>query len=126
AIVVWDARPNLSSFARQYFNYARGDGHANLWPKRHLLRYSAYALGFFLLTRHRRPCLTRAALLAGWVAYQAKFLRRLLRIPPSTKRLEQLQAGCYAVIVVTVGDFAKMAGYAVGTWERRTGEGNSR
>lgn len=117
AIVVWDARPDLRSLSRQYFNYARGDGHADLWPKRHLSRYAAYALGGFAL-RRRRSGLAMAALLLGWVGYQSKFMRRLVRTPSSTKRGEQLMAFAYAPLVVTTGDVAKMVGYAVGSWER--------
>lgn len=118
AIVVWDARPNLKAFARQYFNYARGDGHANLWPKRHLLRYSAYALGPALLWR--RSKVTLALLAAGFLGYQSKFIRRLLRIPPSDSPYERMLAFAYLPAVITVGDVAKMVGYAVGTWERLT------
>lgn len=118
AIVVWDARPDLRSFARQYFNYARGDGHADLWPKRHLLRYVAYALGLLLLTRRRRRGLARAALLVGWTGYQAKFVRRLVRIPPSSSPLERLGGFARVPLIVSVGDVAKMIGYLVGTLER--------
>ncbi|MBK5218430.1 MAG: glycosyltransferase [Thermoleophilia bacterium] len=118
AIVVWDARPDLRSYARQYFNYARGDGHANLWPKRHALRYGAYAVGLLLLSRPRRRGLT-LALLAGWLGYQGKFLRRLVRIPASENPLERLGAFARVPLIVTVGDVAKMIGYAVGTYERR-------
>jgi glycosyltransferase involved in cell wall biosynthesis len=120
AIVVWDARPDLRSFARQYFNYARGDGHANLWPKRHLLRYAAYLVGPFLLTRRRHRRLARGALLAGWLAYQAKFFRRLVRIPPSASPVERLGGFARVPLIVSVGDLAKMVGYAVGTVERRS------
>ena len=35
-----------ASFSRQYYFYARGDGKANLWFKRHLIRYLTY----FVLT----------------------------------------------------------------------------
>lgn len=118
AIVVWDARPDLRSFARQYFNYARGDGHANLWPKRHALRYGAYAAGLFLLTRRRRRRLALGLLLLGWVGYQWKFLRRLHRIPVSADPVERLGAFARVPLIVTVGDVAKMVGYAVGTYER--------
>ncbi|MGE5282673.1 MAG: glycosyltransferase [Chloroflexota bacterium] len=121
AIVVWDARPGLRSFARQYFDYARGDGHANLWPKRHALRYSAYALGAWLATRRRRRGLARLTLLVGFAGYQAKFARRLLRRPPSTRAGERMCAFVYLPLVVVTGDAAKMAGYAVGSWERLSG-----
>jgi GT2 family glycosyltransferase len=120
SIVVWDARPDLRSFARQYFNYARGDGHANLWPKRHLLRYAAYAVGLLVVSRGGLPRLAWAALLAGWLGYQAKFFRRLVRIPPSASRAEQARAFAYLPVIVTTGDVAKMVGYAIGTFERRT------
>lgn len=120
SIVVWDARPDLRSFARQYFNYARGDGHANLWPRRHLLRYAAYALGLLVLSRRGDSRLAWAALLAGWLGYQAKFFRRLMRIPPSASRAEQLRAFAYLPVIVTTGDVAKMVGYAVGSFERRS------
>jgi len=118
ALVVWDARPDLRSFARQYYNYARGDGHANLWPKRHLLRYSAYAFGAFLLTRRQRKWLARSMLLAGMGIYEARSFRRLLRIPPSPSPADQIRAFAYIPLLVTVGDIAKMIGYAVGFQER--------
>ncbi len=121
SIVVWDARPDLRSFARQYFNYARGDGHANLWPKRHALRYSAYAFGLALLTGRRRKGLARLVALAGLLGYEAKFFRRLRRIPPSRLPSEQLRAYAYLPLIVAVGDVAKMVGYAVGTTERLLG-----
>jgi glycosyltransferase involved in cell wall biosynthesis len=120
AIVVWDARPGLRALARQYFNYARGDALAGLWPKRHLLRYSAYLAGLSLLRRRNRAALV--ALSLGWLGYQRKFLLRLLRIPPSEERSERLLAFAYAPVVVTVGDVAKMVGYAVGWRERISGE----
>lgn len=119
AIVVWDARPDLRSFARQYFNYARGDGHAGLWPKRHLLRYAAYGLGGLVLWRRRSP-LALSALLFGWLGYQRKFLMRLMRVPVSSKRSQQLLAVAYLPMVVTTGDAAKMIGYAIGRWDRAT------
>lgn len=123
SIVVWDARPDLRSYARQYFNYARGDGHANLWPKRHLLRYAAYLGGALLLRRARRRPSALLLLVAGLTVYESKFLRRLVRIPPSDDGAERLRAYAYVPVIVSVGDVAKMAGYAVGTWERLRGHG---
>ena len=123
AIVEWDARPGLRSFARQYFDYARGDGHANLWPTRHLVRYSAYALGMALLAARRRSRWALPLLLAGAAAHHSKFARRLLRIPASEDPLEQAMAFAMLPAVVVTGDVAKMAGYAVGCWERAGIEG---
>ncbi len=115
AIVVWSARPDKRSFARQYFNYARGDGHADLWPKRHALRYAAYAVGAFAL---RRGGWLRRLVFVAWLGYQWKYLRRLLRIQPSRRRSERLLAYSLVPLIVTIGDVAKMVGYAVGSYER--------
>ena len=122
AIVVWDARPDLRSLARQYFNYARGDGHAGLWPKRHYARYTAYALGLAVLWRWPANPLALAGLALGWTGYQARFLRRVIRIRPSAEASEQARALAYVPLVVTTGDAAKMVGYAVGRWERARGQ----
>lgn len=120
AIVVWDARPDLRSFARQYFSYARGDGHADLWRKRHAARYLAYAVGAVALRRRRRPEL--ALLAAGFAAYQAKYVRRQLRRPPAESGSGRLAALALVPAIVVVGDLAKMVGFPLGTWERLRGE----
>src|SRR5690606_319440 len=54
ARVAFRPRGSLRSFFRQYYLYARGDGKADLWRKRHAARYLTYlvaapvvlALGF--------------------------------------------------------------------------------
>lgn len=118
AIVEWDARPGLRPFARQYFNYARGDGHANLWPKRHLARYSAYAFGLFLLAMRGRTRWAIPVLLAGIAFHHSKIFRRFSRIRASESSLEQVMAIALVPTIVTTGDVAKMVGYAVGSFER--------
>ena len=45
AIAHFRPRGSLKSFFRQYYLYARGDGKANLWLKRHLIRYGTYLVG---------------------------------------------------------------------------------
>ena len=42
ALAHFRPRGSLRKFFRQYYFYARGDGKANLWLKRHLVRYLAY------------------------------------------------------------------------------------
>ncbi|HEU0168008.1 MAG TPA: glycosyltransferase, partial [Chloroflexota bacterium] len=42
ATVRFRPRPSLRAFVRQYYRYARGDGKANLWPRRHAARYLTY------------------------------------------------------------------------------------
>ena len=119
ALVTWDARPGLRSFASQYFDYARGDGHADLWRGRHAARYAAYIVGLPLL--FAGPRRLRAPVLAAALWYQAKFWRRLRRMPPSSSPSGRALAFGYAVVIVAVGDSAKMVGYARGVWERRAG-----
>ena len=35
-------RPTVGAYFRQYYLYARGDGKADLWFKRHVIRYMTY------------------------------------------------------------------------------------
>jgi len=118
ARVTWRARSSLRRFARQYFDYARGDGHAHLWPRRHTARYTAYAGGALLLRAgHERPA---AWLLLGALAsvYMRKFYARLLRRPPFERRRDVLLCMLVTPAVVVTGDVAKMAGYPIGLIER--------
>lgn len=42
AVAYFKPRTSLRAFWKQYYQYARGDGKANLFPKRHLIRYTTY------------------------------------------------------------------------------------
>ena len=42
ARVAFRPRPSLPAFFRQYYRYARGDGKADLWRRRHAIRYGVY------------------------------------------------------------------------------------
>lgn len=123
ALVSWRARSSLRQFARQYFNYARGDGHANLWPRRHAIRFGSYAAGATLAAAGRRRPIVAALLplLAG--AYLSKFYRRLWRLPPSERRGELALAVLAVPVFVVIGDLAKMVGYPVGLYERHRAGG---
>jgi glycosyltransferase involved in cell wall biosynthesis len=44
AIVYWKVRENVGKIFKQYYNYAKGDGIAFLFPQRYLLRYVAATL----------------------------------------------------------------------------------
>lgn len=117
AIARWSARDTWRGYARQYYRYARGDGKSGLWPRRHALRYGAYVVGLAGLFAPY-PGIVRPLLVAGFLGYTAKFLRRAWRRRP---------AGAFATLrflaavpgVVLVGDVAKMAGYPVGVAWRR-------
>jgi len=118
AVVDWNARPNLRAFARQYFNYARGDGHADLYPARHALRYGAYATGVALLVQARRRPAVLLPLAAGGAAYLSKFWRRVRRMPPAETEAGNVAALALMPVIVVTGDVAKMFGYPLGRLER--------
>jgi glycosyltransferase involved in cell wall biosynthesis len=49
ATVFWRVRNNLSGIYKQFYNYAKGDGSAHLFPLRYLLRYATFAFLALLL-----------------------------------------------------------------------------
>lgn len=119
AVVYFRPRSDIPAFFRQYFNYARGDGKAGLWPERHAVRYAAYAgLAYWLLWGRRNLRLT-AALGLGAAAYLrrpvVRYVRRLGRgLPPA-----EFAAGLGLLPLLRfVGDLAKMVGYPVGLYWR--------
>lgn len=118
AQVYFRPRAGLGAFARQYWNYARGDGLAGLWPRRHAIRYAAYsALVVLVLLAWRLPAVRwpfGGLLLAGAAAYTWRPYRRLW---PASRGVAPLQrAGLLALVPIIrcVGDCAKMAGYPAG------------
>lgn len=119
ALVSWTARPSLASFFKQYYRYARGDGKADLWRKRHAARYSAYILGVAIVVVGASFPSAWIALLACVSAYFAKFWGRIAR------RKKAFGSGALAAVfivpvVVVTGDIAKMLGYPVGVqWRLR-------
>ena len=119
AIASWNARPSLKAFAKQYYRYARGDGKSGLWRRRHLARYSAYALGLVLLAATWLTPWALAALIVGAGAYLAKFLRRVVRARTSLGA-ETPWVVLLAPLIVVTGDVAKMVGYPAGlSWRSR-------
>lgn len=111
-------RPTPRAFYWQYFRYARGDGKADLWRRRHAIRYGTY-LGLLagLIVARRRPAAV-VPLALGAAAYCRRPARRLLALTgewPARRRM-----GGLALIpsVRLLGDLAKMAGYPAGVWWR--------
>jgi glycosyltransferase involved in cell wall biosynthesis len=118
AVVYFRPRGDLRSFFRQYYRYARGDGKADLWRKRHAVRYATYTLGplaFLIGFWYKLVWLPLA--LAGGVYLFGPYrrLRRHLRKASARDRLSLL---LLVPIIRFVGDVAKMAGYPVGLWWR--------
>jgi len=119
AVVHFRPRSNLRSFFIQYYRYARGDGKAGLWPRRHAARYAAYAAA--------------AGAVAGGVWIWPLWLllppaaafhlyvpcRRVLRLRGTSPR-QRLAAACWVPLIRVTGDVAKMLGYPDGrAWRLR-------
>lgn len=114
AIAHFRPRPTLLAFMKQYFNYAKGDGKANLWFKIHFIRYLTYLivvpLGVYAAWVN--PLLWYAGALA-LVAYVRRPLARLIR-----QRRLSLVALVWVPVIRVAGDVAKMIGYPIGVWWR--------
>ena len=125
ALVNFRPRGNLRALARQYYQYARGDGKANLFPRLHAIRYFTYLVLAPLLVYAAvtvSPWLWLIAALAG-LAYLRLPLRRLLPRLAALSPLDRLVALACVPLIRLVGDLAKMAGYPAGVaWRlsRRT------
>lgn len=138
AIVTFSVRPDVRAFWKQYFLYARGDGKAGLFAKRHLVRYGTYLAAATVLAR-RRPIELLLLVVAG-MFHVWKPVRRLMRrdrdagipLPETIATLPLVP------LQMVIGDLAKMAGYPVGLkwrldrfgslrpsrdWRRITGSG---
>lgn len=123
ALVYFRPRPSLGKFYKQYYLYARGDGKANLWRKRHIIRYITYLVAFpavFLLGAVIHPLLWSLYLIGGAV-YLYQPYRRLGQVM-ATAPSQSLWAWLYCIVMIpvirVVGDVAKMIGYPVG-WRWR-------
>ena len=119
AMVTWSARPTIPAFMTQYFRYARGDGKAGLWRRRHLARYGAYVTGLLLLALAVWQPWVVAVLLIGGMLYLKKFWLRLWGAR-SGFGASLIWALLISPVVVVAGDLAKMCGYPVGLRWRRT------
>ena len=118
-------RANYRSFYRQYFLYARGDGKADLWGKRHLVRYAVYLGLVPLLTSlisgsgRRARGWGRFLAVLGLFAYCRRPIMRVWKL--GQHRLapwELLFAFLQIPVIRMVGDAAKMLGYLSG-WKWR-------
>jgi glycosyltransferase involved in cell wall biosynthesis len=118
ALVSFLPRGSVRSYFRQYYLYARGDGKAGLWTKRHLIRYGSYGAGAL------------AMLLGFWykgfwlvlaLAVALHIWRPTLRLRPLSRQLggpQRVEAVAWIPVIRLVGDVAKMIGYPVGIWWR--------
>ncbi len=116
AVAHFRPRGTLKSFFKQYYRYARGDGKADLWRKRHLIRYITYLVIFpvlLILGLIHNP-LWFLALLVGVLAYCRTPLRRLLPRLAALAPFERIKAIALVPVIRAAGDVAKMLGYPAG------------
>jgi glycosyltransferase involved in cell wall biosynthesis len=130
AIAYFRPRGSLKSFFKQYYLYARGDGKASLFFKRHLIRYGTYlvALPILLVGALSSSWLIALGswlfLLTGFAAYHKTPYYRLTQLWQNLAALEKLKAALLVPIIRVVGDVAKMVGYPVGmVWRQRIRKG---
>jgi glycosyltransferase involved in cell wall biosynthesis len=122
AVAYFRPRGSLRAFGRQYYQYSRGDGKADLWRKRHALRYLTYLLGIPLvivmgLVHHP---LWWSLLLLGAAVYLWTPYRRLRPLIRDLSVLDKIKAILWVPIIRLWGDVAKMVGYPVGVlWRIR-------
>jgi glycosyltransferase involved in cell wall biosynthesis len=121
AIAYFRPRSSLRAFFKQYYQYARGDGKADLFRRRHAIRYLTYlvALPLFLIL---------GALISAWwwlllilVGSLGLFYTPYRRLPLLWKNLsgyKKIQAIFWVPVIRITGDIAKMIGYPVG-WKWR-------
>ncbi len=116
AVVHFRPRPTLARFFRQYYLYARGDGKADLWLKRHLIRYATY-LGAIPASFAILPFAPAVSILMWLVGAFGLFGTPYRRLFVSWKRLslaDKLRACLWIPVIRVTGDIAKMVGYPVG------------
>jgi glycosyltransferase involved in cell wall biosynthesis len=122
ALAHFRPRSSLRAFFKQYYRYARGDGKADLWRRRHAIRYATYlvALPVLLVLSVLRSPLWLLALGGGFLAYCRTPYRRLLPYLPRVSTGDRLRTILLIPLIRVAGDVAKMLGYPVGwAWRIR-------
>jgi glycosyltransferase involved in cell wall biosynthesis len=123
ALVYFRPRTTLRAFWDQYYRYARGDGKADLWRKRHAVRYATYLIAVPALLGHAffglfARWLGWLGLLVGVILYCRRPWQRLAVLGKELSAREWAQAALLVPLIRVVGDKAKMTGYPVGLWWR--------
>ncbi len=116
AVAYFKPRSSIKSFFKQYYLYARGDGKANLWLKRHLIRYATYLVALPLITWLTVKVHPLLALLyvIGAVVYLKQPYQHLQAMRHTLDRSGVIKAIGWVPVIRIVGDLAKMIGYPVG------------
>ncbi len=118
AVVHFKPRSSLGAFFRQYYRYARGDGKADLWRKRHAIRYGTYIAAPLAIVAALRYNVIWLPLLMAGLAYCSRPWQRLWPQMSGWSPVQKLQAIMLVPVIRFVGDLAKMCGYPAGVWWR--------
>jgi glycosyltransferase involved in cell wall biosynthesis len=128
ALVRFRPRRTPRAFYKQYYLYARGDGKADLWRKRHAIRYATYLIALPLilgLTLFVQPAFALVGLVGVAIYTRAPYRRLRANLRWARERGARLgvREAWYAAALIpilrAVGDIAKMIGYPVGVAWRR-------
>lgn len=124
AVAHFRPRGSWGAYFKQYYRYARGDGKADLWRKRHAIRYITYGLVVPLVAL--MGIFWHPVFWMGYVVGGAIYLRQPLRRLPVLMRshgyggIDWLRALALVPALRVWGDVAKMLGYPVGwVWRWR-------
>ena len=107
-------RPSVAAYFRQYYLYARGDGKADLWFKRHVIRYLTYATAPIAVILGLQNRLLWLVLLIAGMLYIKRPISRLCQMTEGWPVERRLRALLMIPYLRLVGDVAKMAGYPAG------------
>lgn len=128
AVAHFRPRSSLWAFIKQYYRYARGDGKANLWLCRHLIRYLTYlaAMPLLIALVLLHSPWWGLSLLAGGVFMFSPPFKRLWPMTRDRSVLRRFRAFVWVPVIRVAGDVAKMVGYPVGVcWRLRHRGGRS-
>lgn len=116
AVAYFKPRTNLRDFFLQYYRYARGDGKADLWRLRHLIRYSTYLVlvPLLLFLGLKSDPLWWLGFVVGSLLYLRSPYRRLFRMMKNLSLPEKVLAFLLVPVIRVTGDVAKMVGYPAG------------
>jgi len=120
AVVYWKMRENNLQVFRQFFRYAKGDASGRMYPKRHIIRFTSFAvfiiilLGIFYLSKW-----ILVILIPLFGAYVFKPYRRLIKNSNFMGSCRLTGAGIFLSILfipllLLQIDFSKMCGYLYG------------
>ena len=123
AIAYFRPRSSLRAFVKQYFQYARGDGKANLFFKRHLT-YGVALPAIIAAAAISSPWWLLLLVVGGAYMVGTPY-RRLLQQWGDLRLGQKMAAALWVPVIRVMGDLAKMVGYPVGwlwRWQNRPPE----